>query len=70
MLKLKNLPLLLKKSSNYFVIVTRANLEMVPVSAEEVYGIKSSGKYNSFEPVYHEIYRIYSSDISNDNILQ
>ena len=57
-----------KNSSNYFVIVTRANLEMLPVSVEEVYGIRSSGKYNSFEPVYHEMYRIYSTDISSDNI--
>lgn len=57
-----------KKSSNYFVIATRANLEMLPVSVEEVYGIKSSGKYNSFEPVYHEMYRIYSPDISSDKI--
>jgi len=41
---------------------------MLPVSVEEVYGIRSSGKYNSFEPVYHEMYRIYSTDTSSDNI--
>ena len=46
-------------SSNYFVIVTRENLEMLPVSVEEVYGIKSSGKYGTLEPVYHEMYHIY-----------
>ncbi len=49
-----------KNSSNYFVIVTRANLEMLPVSVEEVYGIRSSGKYGTLQPVYHEMYRLYS----------
>ena len=48
-----------KNSSNYFVIVTRENLEMLPISVEEVYGIRSSGKYGTLEPVYHEMYRIY-----------
>ena len=47
-------------SSNYFVIVTRENLEMLPVSVEEVYGIRSSGKYGTLSPVYHEMYRIQS----------
>ncbi len=52
---------LAKGSSNYFVIVTRENLEMLPISVEEVYGIKSSGKYGTLQPVYHEMYRIYDS---------
>ena len=51
--------ILVKGSSNYFVIVTRENLEMLPISVEEVYGIKSSGKYGSLQPVYHEMYRLY-----------
>lgn len=45
-------------SSHYFVIVTRENLEMLPISVTEVYGIRSSGKYGSLAPVYHEMYRI------------
>lgn len=49
-----------KKSSNYFVIVTRENLDMLPVSVEEVYGIKSSGRYGTLNPVYHEMYRLYN----------
>lgn len=56
---------LAKGSSNYFVIVTRENLEMLPISVEEVYGIKSSGKYGTLQPVYHEMYRLYDiSDIA------
>ena len=48
-----------KNSSNYYVIVTRENLDMLPISVSEVYGIKSSGKYGMLEPVYHEMYHIY-----------
>lgn len=47
------------KGSSYFVIVTRENLEMLPISVEEVYGIKSSGKYGTLQSVYHEMYRMY-----------
>lgn len=49
----------IKKTSNYYVIVTRESLEMLPISVDEIYGIKSSGKYGSLLPVYHEFYRIY-----------
>lgn len=55
---------LVKGSSNYYVIVTRENLEMLPISVEEVYGIRNSGKYGSLEPVYHEMYRLY--DLSKE----
>ena len=47
-------------SSNYFVIVTRENLDMLPISVTEVYGIKSSGKYGGLTQVYHEWFHIYS----------
>lgn len=49
----------IRESDNYYVIVTRENLEMLPISVDEIYGIKSSGKYGSLVPVYHEFYRIY-----------
>ena len=49
----------IKKTSNYYVIVTRENLEMLPISVDEIYGIRSSGKYGGLIPVYHEFYRIY-----------
>lgn len=55
-----------KKSSNYFVIVTRENLDMLPVSVEEVYGIKSIGRYGKLEKVYHEIYRLYDFNKGNE----
>ena len=55
-------------STNYFVIVTRENLEMLPISITEVYGIKSSGRYGSLRPVYHEMYHIY--DFGRENLSQ
>ena len=48
-----------RKSGNYYVIVTREALDNLPYSVTEIYGIKSSGKFGSLEPVYHEMYRIY-----------
>ena len=61
--------ILVKGSSNYFVIVTRENLEMLPISVEEVYGIKSSGKYGSLQPVYHEMYRLYDINAEEDILI-
>lgn len=47
-------------SGHYFVIVTREPLYNLPYSVTEIYGIHSSGKYNSLEPVHHGFHRIYS----------
>ena len=49
--------------SNYYVIVTREALDNLPYSVTEIYGIRSSGKYGSLEPVYHEMYRIYGDGV-------
>ena len=49
------------KTDNYYVIVTRENLSTLPYSVTEIYGIHSSGKYASQEPVYHHLYRIYGN---------
>ena len=51
----------IKNSDNYYVIITRESLQTLPYSVTEIYGIHSSGKYNSLEPVYHSLYRIYGS---------
>ena len=34
-----------KRSDNYFVIITREALETLPYSVDEIYGIRNSGKY-------------------------
>lgn len=48
-----------KHSDNYYVIVTRESLPTLPYSVDEIYGIKSSGKYGTLRQTYQEFYRIY-----------
>lgn len=48
-----------KTTGLYYVIVTRESLEMLPISVDEIYGIRSLGKYGGLTPVYHEFYKIY-----------
>lgn len=43
-----------KKSGNYFVIFSRNELCNLPYSVNEIYRIKTSGKYHSFVPLYKE----------------
>jgi|GEM_PF-4655430 len=54
------------------IIVTRENLENLPYSIEEIYGICTSGKYANLKQVYHEFYKIYGNigakEISFDKI--
>lgn len=44
----------LRGSSNYYVIFCRAELASLPFSVNEIYRIKTSGKYHSFEPLYKQ----------------
>ncbi|MDY4633808.1 MAG: translation initiation factor 2, partial [Dorea formicigenerans] len=48
----------IQKTDNYYVIVTRESLPALPYSAEEIYGIRTSGKYGTLKQSYHEFYRI------------
>ena len=57
----------IKDSSNYYVIITRENLSNLPYSVEEIYGIKSSGKYSRTERTYNSFYNLYSSQEFKDN---
>ena len=51
-----------QKSDNYFVIVTRESLPMLPYSVEEIYGIHNSGKYGNLKCIYNEMYHIYGTE--------
>lgn len=42
-----------KNSDNYYVIFCREALHQLPYSVEEIYRIKTSGKYHGFEKIYH-----------------
>ncbi len=52
----------IQKTDNYYVIVSRESLPALPYSVEEIYGIRTSGKYGSLKQSYHEFYRIYGTD--------
>lgn len=51
----------IKTTNNYYVIVTRERLENIPYSVEEIYGIRSSGKYGTLRQSCYEFYSIYNS---------
>ena len=52
------------KADNYFVFVTRKPLKNLPYSINEIYGIRTTGKYHFPEQVYHEFYPIYEENKS------
>lgn len=51
---------IIKETSNYYVLIARQPLYYLPYSIEEIYGIRTSGKYHYPEKIYHEFYHIYS----------
>lgn len=52
----------IRETDNYYVIVTREGLPNLPYSVEEIYGIRTSGKYGGLQQTYHEFYRIYGDE--------
>ena len=52
----------IQKTDNYYVIVTREALPSLPYSVEEIYGIRTSGKYGTLKQSYHELYQMYGVD--------
>lgn len=52
----------IQKTDNYYIIVTREGLEMLPYSVSEIYGIRSSGKYGTLKQAYNEMYQIYGQN--------
>ena len=57
--KTKDFARAIQQTDNYYVIVTRERLPALPYSVEEVYGIRTSGKYGTLKRSYHSFYRIY-----------
>ena len=57
--KTKDFARAIQQTDNYYVIVTREGLPALPYSVEEVYGIRTSGKYGTLKRSYHSFYRIY-----------
>ena len=65
--KTKDFARAIQQTDNYYVIVTREGLPALPYSVEEVYGIRTSGKYGSLKQSCHSFYRIYP-DSTTENI--
>ena len=50
-----------RESGNYFVLVTRSPLKMLPYSIHEIYEIITDGKRTDIKESYHEFKEIYSN---------
>ncbi|MBR6229123.1 MAG: translation initiation factor 2 [Eubacterium sp.] len=55
----------IRNSSNYYVIITRQPLNYIPYSINEIYGIRTTGKYHFPEKVYHEFYPLFPEQVMN-----
>lgn len=59
----------IQKTDNYYVIVSRESLPTLPYSVEEIYGIRTSGKYGTLKQIYHEFYRLYGTNAYQREIM-
>ena len=48
-----------KKSNNYFVLITRENLHNLPYSVNKIYGLHCFGKYRDTRKMYNHLYTIF-----------
>ncbi len=60
---------MVRDSDNYYVIVTREGLPNLPYSVDEIYGIRSSGKYAGLFQTYHEFYHIYGDHTPDERVI-
>ena len=59
---------MLRRSDNYFVIVTRDDLGQLPYSVDEIYGLRNvsgSPKYKTYRKVYNEMFRLYNLNVKD-----
>lgn len=49
----------IRNTSNYYVLITRQPVYNLPYSINEIYGIRTTGKYHFPDKIYHEFYPIY-----------
>jgi hypothetical protein len=63
-LKEKKFAEMVRGADNYFVIICRDDLEQLPYSVEEIYGLRDvsdSSKYKTYKKVYNEMEKLYNS---------
>lgn len=64
-LRSKRFAEMVKGADNYFVIVSRDDLNQLPYSVDEIYGLRNvsdSQKYKSYHRIYNEMYKLYHID--------
>ena len=62
----KEFAVMVRGSDNYFVIVTRDDLDQLPYSVDEIYGLKTdNSKYKEFRKVYNELYKLYYAKLND-----
>ena len=52
---------LISGTDNYYVLITRRPLTCLPYSINEIYGIRTTGKYHFPQQIYHEFYPLYQN---------
>lgn len=62
-LKTREFASLLLRSDNCFIIITRESLPAIPYSYQEIYKIRTSGKYHSLERVYPDYDKLVEKDM-------
>ena len=58
-----------KRSDNYYIIISREGMPNLPYSIEEIYGLKNvsdNQKYKSYKRIYNEMYKLYDFNISKE----
>lgn len=49
----------IRGTSNYYILITREKLSMLPYSVREIYGIRERGRYPAVTPLYNELFPLY-----------
>ncbi|MBR0092019.1 MAG: translation initiation factor 2 [Lachnospiraceae bacterium] len=52
----------IRHADNYFILITREALPNLPYSIQEIYGIRTTGKYHFPQKIYHEFYPLYEDE--------
>ena len=66
-LRTKRFAGMVKNSDNYFVIVSRDDLGLLPYSVDEIYGLRNdtgTQKYKQYNRIYNEMYRLYNFEVT------
>ena len=61
---------LINGSDNYYVFITRKPIRNLPYSINEIYGIRTTGKYHYPEKIYHEFYPLIPEEVPTEQRLE